>query len=79
MLRASMRMVTSPSLSCSTSSAVVPWTLFQYRELTTGICEMVKNLLMSSNDAVVPARRALSTAAAGLWANTFGRPARPLA
>ena len=43
-----------------------------------GICEMVKNLLMSSSEAVVPARRALVTAAAGLWANRLGSPARPL-
>ena len=42
-----------------------------------GICEMVKKRLMSSNDTVVPARRALTTAAAGLWASTLGVPARP--
>ena len=42
-----------------------------------GICEMVKNLLMSSSDAVVPARRALATAAAGLCTSTLGLPARP--
>lgn len=40
-------------------------------EDTIGISEMVKYLLMTSSVAVVPARRALVKAAAGLWANAI--------
>ena len=43
-----------------------------------GICEMVKNFWMSSSDAVVPPRRAETTAAAGLKRRTSGAPACPL-
>ncbi len=51
--------------------------MFQYRELTTGMFEMVRNFWMSSSDAVVPARRADATAAAGLKLRTSGDPALP--
>ena len=43
-----------------------------------GMFEIVKNFCMSSRAAVVPARRADATAAAGLKLNTSGAPALPL-
>ena len=58
-------MTASPSSSRRTSSGVVPWTMFQYREETTGIWLMVKYLFSWSRVAVVPARRAEATAAPG--------------
>ena len=55
-----------PSSSCLTCSGVLPCTIFQYFDDTTGIDEMVKYLLTWSNAAVVPPRRALTIPAAGL-------------
>jgi hypothetical protein len=63
-----VRMVCMPSRSCLTSSGVLPKTPFQYWELTLGIWAMVKYLFRRSNVVTLPARRQLSTAAAGLKA-----------
>ena len=61
-------MVCRPSASRRTCSGLLPWTMFQYWDGTTGILLMRKYWLSRSNVAVVPARRALHTAAAGLKA-----------
>ena len=63
MLDARFRMVCSPSSSFSTSSGCLPWTIVQYVEVTTGIWEMVKNLLSSSKVDVAPERLALTMTA----------------
>ena len=47
---------------------MLPWTLFQYCDDTTGIRAIVKYLFSRSNDALAPPRRQLTTAAAGLCA-----------
>ena len=60
-----------PSSSWAASPGVQPCTLFQYVEETTGISLMVKYLLSTSNEAVVPPRRATATQAAGLWAKAL--------
>ena len=63
MFRARVRMVWRPSLSCSASSGVRPWMLFQYWLEATGIPEMVKYLFSSSKVAEQPPRRAQATLA----------------
>lgn len=63
MFRPSVRITCMPSRSCRTSSAVLPCTLFQYWLDATGMPEIVKNLLISSNVALAPPRRQLTTAA----------------
>ena len=68
MLRASTRIICSPSRSCATSAGVLPWTMGQYREEITGISEMVRYFRKRSSAAVVPARRAETTQAPGLSA-----------
>ena len=59
MLQPRVRMTDRPSSSCRTSSGVLPWTMFQYREDTTGIWLMVKYFWSWSRAAVVPPRREL--------------------
>ena len=66
MLRPRVRMTAMPSSSLRTSSGVLPWTMFQYREETMGIWLMVKYLFSWSSAAVAPPRRAETTAAPGL-------------
>ena len=66
-LRPSVRITCMPSRSCRTSSGVLPCTMFQYFEDTTGIQLMVKYLFSASSAAVVPPRRAETTAAPGLY------------
>jgi len=68
MLRAMLRMVAMPSVSCADSPGAAPKALFQYVEDTTGIWLMVKYLLSTSNVVPVPPRRATATDAPGLWA-----------
>ena len=63
MLRASVRIVCRPSPSCSASPGARPWMLFQYWLDATGMPEMVKYLLSSSNVAEQPPRRAQTTLA----------------
>ena len=63
MLRASVRIVCRPSPSCSASPGARPWILFQYWLDATGMPEMVKYLLSSSNVAEQPPRRAQTTLA----------------
>ena len=70
-LCARFRIVWSPSRSRLTSSGVLPCTMFQYEDETAGISAIVKYLLRTSTDAVVPARRAEAIAAPGLCAKTF--------
>ena len=65
MFFASIRTFRMPSLSARTSSGLLPCTIFQYREEMTGICPQRKNLFSWSSVAVVPARLADTTAAAG--------------
>lgn len=59
-------MTCKPSKSCRTSSGVKPCTMFQYDEEMIGIWQMLKYLFNWSKVAVVPARLAETTAAAGL-------------
>ena len=58
-----------PSRSCLTSSGVFPCTIFQYEDVTIGICIMEKYLFITSKDAVVPALLADITDAPGFLAN----------
>lgn len=60
-----VRMVCNPSRSCRTSSGQAPCTMFQYCEVTMGICMRPKYLFIWSQVAVVPALLAEITAAAG--------------
>lgn len=60
-----VRMVCNPSRSYRTSSGQVPCTMFQYCEVTMGICMRPKYLFIWSQVAVVPALLAEITAAAG--------------
>jgi hypothetical protein len=64
----SVLIVCSPSKSRRTSSGVLPWTEFQYCEVTMGILLIIKYLFSRSNAALAPPRRQLTTAAAGLFA-----------
>ena len=66
MLRPSSLITCIPSSSWRTWSGVLPCTMFQYFDETTGIDEIVKYLLIWSNAAVVPPLRALTMPAAGL-------------
>ena len=63
MFRASVRMVCRPSASCAASPFSRPWTPFQYWLEATGMPQMVKYLLSSSNVAESPPRRATTTLA----------------
>ena len=60
-----VRMVCNPSRSCRTSSGQAPCAMFQYCEVTMGICMRPKYLFIWSQVAVVPALLAEITAAAG--------------
>ena len=62
-----LRMICMPSLSCRTSSGVLPCTMHQYWEDTSGMWLMVKYFCRASSEAVVPALLAETTQAPGLW------------
>ena len=56
-------MVCRPSASFRTSSAELPYTIFQYWLLAMGIPLIEKYLFSTSNDAVLPPLRQVTTAA----------------
>ena len=63
MFLARVRMVCSPSSSCSACPGWLPWMLFQYWLEAIGILLMVKYLFNSSKVAEQPPRRAHTTLA----------------
>ena len=63
------RIVCKPSSSFKISSGLLPNAIFQYVDDTSGISAIVAYLFKVSIAAVVPARRATATIAAGLCEN----------
>ena len=63
MFAASVLRVWRPSSSCATSSALEPWTWFQYWDEATGMLQIVKYLFRRSKVAVAPPLRHDTTAA----------------